>query len=121
MTSTIKIFLLLILSVSAEGQLISEKAGKLAYEQYANEGETEKTNVIPDFSSAGYAKGGVRLPLLETAITLNPLAGDCTQQIQSAIDQISSLPLNDLGYRGAILLKKGIYRVDGVLIINKSG
>jgi len=37
-------------------------SGKLAYNKFANEGETNKDNIIPDFSTAGYKGGGVALP-----------------------------------------------------------
>ena len=51
--------------------------GKLKYNKYANEGETNSVNSIPDFSLAGYKGGGVSLPVVAIKKTLTPVAGDC--------------------------------------------
>lgn len=47
--------------------------------------------------------------------------GDATLRIQSALDYVASLPPDANGYRGAVLLQKGIYEVFGQLKINASG
>src|SRR5215216_443439 len=76
--------------------------GKLSYKTL------EKGDRIMDFSYAGYMGGGVSIPSVPVRITLSPAAGDNTDAIQHAIDEVSKMePVN--GIRGAVLLKPGIY------------
>ncbi|MFZ6010417.1 MAG: hypothetical protein ACOYXT_08700 [Bacteroidota bacterium] len=112
---------LFLMRVGNSQNLVSLKNNKLVYSAYANEGQTIETNIVPDFSTAGYRGGGVMLPVVKTVITVNPKQGDCTTLIQSAIDEISARAPNKQGFRGAILLKKGVYHVDGALTIKASG
>ena len=64
----------------------------------------ENGNSIPDFSHAGYMGGGVALPDVPVKQTVSPSGGaDDTGLIQAAIDDVSSLPLEN-GFRGAVLL-----------------
>lgn len=97
--------------------------GKLVYEKYANWGEDTLVNIIPDFSFAGYMKGGVPLPLdIPVKITLDPTGmEDDRVMIQDAIDEVSALMPDENGFRGAVLLKKGLYKINGSLNINTSG
>ncbi|NDK55596.1 hypothetical protein [Pontibacter fetidus] len=95
--------------------------GRLHYGLYANEGEAEAINMVPDFSFAGYMGGGVALPDVTVKITLTPLPGDNKQQLQKAIDSISSLAPDKHGLRGKILLKAGSYSVNGSLKIRAGG
>jgi len=78
-------------------------------------------NTIPDFSNAGYKGGGVRLPIVPTVKTISPISGDNTNLIQNAINEVTRLPIQANGYRGALLLKKGTYPISGSIKINKSG
>ncbi|KAF9307144.1 hypothetical protein BGZ74_010635 [Mortierella antarctica] len=85
-------------------------------------------NTIPDFSMVGYREGHVRIPSVPTRIVLEPSASteDDTARIQAALDQVAQLPLEDVGphgaaVRGAVLLRAGVYRVAGALILNASG
>jgi hypothetical protein len=96
-------------------------SGKLGYNKFANEGETNKDNVIPDFSTAGYKSGGVALPDIPVKRTIFPVSGDNRINIQNAIDEVKNLPMDGNGFRGAVLLQAGIYEVEGTLIIDKSG
>ena len=108
--------------------------GKLKYEP------DDRGNMIPDFSRCGYMGGGVKLPDLPVKLTLTPRpgmekeleyyspdapemagTGDDTERIQKAIDTVSAMPLDKDGFRGAVLLKRGIYRVEGELDIKASG
>src|SRR5712671_6251066 len=82
-------------------------AGKLVYEHDA------QGNTIPDFSNCGYAGGGVDLPNVPIKETVEPSDGDAGARIQSAIDKVSALPLHANGFRGAVLLKKGEYKIAG--------
>ncbi len=91
--------------------------GKLLYTQ------DERGNRIGDFSRCGYMGGGVRIPLLPVVAMLSPLQGeaDDTARIQSALDTLAARKPNDLGVRGALLLKRGTYRVSGSLKMAASG
>ena len=115
-----------IAAATLKGQAVSslvklDENGKLEYFPFANIGETNEVNIIPDFSFAGYKYGGVEIPEAPVVLTLSPLAGDNYQQIQDAIDAVSAMPLNEDGFRGAILFEPGIYQVDEPLNINTSG
>ncbi|MCC5925891.1 MAG: BNR repeat-containing protein [Bacteroidetes bacterium] len=89
-------------------------------------------NRLPDFSLVGY-RNGMDLPevpvmmvvesrsaLYEAGNVTSP-HGDDTERIQAAIDAVSSLPLDENGFRGAVLLKSGIYEIAGTLHIRASG
>ena len=80
-------------------------------------------NHIPDYSTAGYRAGGVPLPRIPVKVILHPLQGsaDDTERIQAAIDRVSNLAPDHRGFRGAILLQAGRYRVGGRLFLRKSG
>jgi hypothetical protein len=92
--------------------------GKLAYVPY-----TEKGDTIPDFSNCGYRGGGVRIPDVPAEETLGPSAAprDDRARIQEAIDRVSRRPVGPDGFRGAVMLKKGTYRVGDSLRIAASG
>ncbi len=78
-------------------------------------------NRIPDFSHVGYKGGGVPIPDAQIEIILEPQPGDDTERIQEAIDEIAKLPLDNDGFRGALLLKNGIYEIGESLHIGHSG
>lgn len=78
-------------------------------------------NTIPDFSYAGYRAGEKAIPDVPIKLVVPPSNGDATLRIQSALDYVASLPLDKDGFRGAVLLQKGIYRVGGQLKMNASG
>lgn len=81
----------------------------------------EAGNTIPDFSHAGYEGGGVALPYVPVRETVKPVNGDCAPLIQEAIDRISNMPIDENGFRGAVLLKKGYYKLASPLRITASG
>ncbi len=108
--------------VERENGLFSiDASGHLAYKPYANEGETAAINLLPDFSFAGYRGGGIPIPDVPVTITIEPVAGDNLRHVQDAITNVSALPVCSSGFRGAILLKSGLYEVNGTLVINASG
>jgi hypothetical protein len=78
-------------------------------------------NKIPDFSNAGYKGGGVAIPYVPNKITVWPVVGDNTDNIQAAIDKVSALPLDASGFRGAVLLKIGTYNLEKPVTIKASG
>jgi len=89
--------------------------GKLVYSQ------DENGNRLPDFSYVGYHSGEKAIPDVPVKITIEPVEGDNTQHIQHALDQLGKLPIDKDGFRGALLLKRGVYKVGGRLILSDSG
>lgn len=80
-----------------------------------------KGNRILDFSNSGYSGGGVQLPAVQARVAVEPGDGDDSARIQAAIDQVSAMPQNADGIRGAVLLKRGRYEVGTTLTIRASG
>jgi hypothetical protein len=79
-------------------------------------------NRIPDFSWAGYAGGGVSLPDVRVVKVLEPSqSGDDTAHIQAAIDALPAFDVDNQGFRGVLLLKRGVYRIAGTLNMKVSG
>jgi hypothetical protein len=78
-------------------------------------------NKIPDFSNAGYKGGGVPIPYVANKVTVWPVLGDNSANIQTAIDKVSALPLDASGFRGAVLLKIGTYELEKPISIKASG
>lgn len=117
------VFTYLVLHTSAWAQspsLVSMGPGGLIYTPFAMEGQTNAVNLIPDFSYAGYMRGGVSLPELPVVVSLSPSSNDDTPAIQAAIDMVEALAPDSNGFRGAILLTAGCYQVDQ-LFIEESG
>lgn len=78
----------------------------------------EKGNIIPDFSRVGYH--GNEKPILRVVIRLSP-SEKSQQEIQEAIDELAKMPLAANGFRGAIHLLAGEYKIPGSIKINASG
>jgi hypothetical protein len=78
-------------------------------------------NRVPDFSYCGYMASETPIPEVAIKVVVPVVTGDATVRIQSAIDYVASLPLDKNGFRGTVLLEKGIYQVDGYLKIATSG
>src|SRR6187402_2959706 len=78
-------------------------------------------NKIPDFSNAGYKGGGAPIPTVPVKATVWPVVGDNSANIQSAIDKVSAMPLDTYGFRGAVLVKMGYYRLEKPLYVKASG
>ena len=79
-----------------------------------------KGNRIPDFSMVGY-RNGMDIPHVPVRLEVQPMDGDDTDRIQAAIDSVSAMPLDEDGFRGTVLLKKGVYEIGGTLFIRASG
>lgn len=79
-------------------------------------------NIIPDFSHIGYMGSEMEIPDVATVMTLEAPAdgSDMTEELQSAIDEVSGRALSN-GFRGAILLKKGTYNIEGTVTVKVSG
>lgn len=95
---------------------ITVEKGKLVYNADSITGDR-----VPDFSYAGYKASQAPIPEVAAKITVPVINGDATATIQSAIDEVARLPLDKNGFRGAVLLSKGIYTVSGQLRITQSG
>ena len=111
---------LMLFSITTTGQINSERAYQV------NNGSMEYTtdeqnNYILDFSYAGYKNGNEAIPNIPVVKTIQPIAGDNTQHIQDAIEEVSYYPLNAQGFRGAVLLQSGVYEVDGILSLHTDG
>ncbi len=76
---------------------------------------------VPDFSTAGYMAGDVTIPDVAVKIVVPPIDGDSTPRIQRAIDFVATLAPDNRGIRGAVLLQKGKYTINGGLKIAASG
>ncbi|HDR52673.1 MAG TPA: hypothetical protein ENN90_13825 [Mariniphaga anaerophila] len=81
----------------------------------------EKGNIIPDFSHVGYRYGDVPLPEIKTVLEVYPVDGDDGSVIQSAITSLYNIEPDENGFRGAVLLKAGVYQVSGQLKISANG
>ena len=90
-------------------------AGKLIYTA------DDQGNTIPDFSHAGYGGGGVPIPDVPVKETVWPVAGDNTSNVQAAIDRVSALPPDQNGFRGAVMLRMGYYKMATPIVIQASG
>ncbi len=78
-------------------------------------------NRILDFSFCGYKASEKPIPFVAAKATVPLVKGDATRIIQAAINHVASLPLDENGFRGAVVLQKGTYTVYGQLLINASG
>lgn len=99
----------------AEKPLQVKESGEIIYQQ------DSLGNRIPDFSYAGYRAGEEEIPFVPVKVTVAVRKGDATAAIQSAIDYVGSLPADAHGFKGAILLERGIHLVAGSLKLDRSG
>lgn len=106
-----------------EGEPLAERSecGTLWYGLYANRGSGDNVHRLPNFSFAGYRRGGVAIPEVEVVERVEPGPGDDRERIQEAIDRVASRAPNDEGRRGAVLLAAGTYEVGNSLRIEASG
>lgn len=81
----------------------------------------QKRNTIPDFSHVGYHQNKKAIPLVQVVITLSATGENDEAKIQEAINELAKKLPDANGTRGAILLKKGIYKIPGSLKISSSG
>lgn len=73
-------------------------------------------NRIPDFSLVGYMSGAEEIPDVPVKAVVEPGEGKDDQRIQAAINRVAAMDPDENGFRGAVLLKKGVYRVGRVNI-----
>jgi hypothetical protein len=53
--------------------------------------------------------------------TVWPLPGNNADNVQAAIDRVAALPLDATGFRGAVLLKMGTFKLEKPITIKASG
>ena len=118
----LKVFLLLFINgigltpSTAQTFPLKVERGKLTYQS------DNKGNRILDFSSCGYMNSEQDIPAVSFAIFVpHTPSGNHSARIQQAIDYVSSLPLNEKGFRGTVLLDKGIFELEKELFITASG
>lgn len=101
--------------------------GKLVYEPYTKQGDR-----IIDFSYCGYKGSEEPIPDVPAVVRVSPLAGeaeahgsmaypegpDSLSQIQKALDEVAAREPDATGFRGAVLLTKGTYYLNGGLIVS---
>lgn len=91
------------------------QTGKLVYQP------DSVGNRIVDFSHCGYMSGNKPIENVQVKIVINANGGDATATIQRAIDYVASLKPDSLGFRGAVLLGRGIFKLEGSLVMRYSG
>ena len=120
-------FIYLLGAVSAAPAVLGSNA--VNYSKIAYPGKTGKLiyvpdkdgNSIPDFSNCGYMGGGTRLPNVPVRTEVAAEPTDARARIQEAIDKVSKMPLGREGFRGAVLLKKGVHKISDTIRINAGG
>ncbi|MGF7037495.1 DUF6298 domain-containing protein [Mucilaginibacter lappiensis] len=102
-------------AVKPQSPVAADKGGKLIY-AIASNGDR-----IPDYSYCGYMASEKPIPEATVRVVVPLKPGDATLRIQAALDYVAGLPAGQDGVRGAVLLNKGVYNVNGSLKINASG
>lgn len=98
-----------------QSPVAADKNGKLTYAVAAN------GDRIPDYSYCGYMTSEQLIPVAPVRVIVPLKPGDATLRIQAALDYVAGLPAGKDGIRGAVLLNKGIYELNGSLKINATG
>ena len=80
-----------------------------------------KGNRILDFSYCGYKSSEQDIPNVNNQIFVPKQEGDASEIIQRAITYVSGLKPDAKGFRGAVLLDKGVYNLNKNLWIQTSG
>ncbi|MDT0677570.1 DUF6298 domain-containing protein [Autumnicola musiva] len=95
--------------------LVKDEQDEIVYvsDNYGNE--------IPDFSFSGYESSSVSIPPVQGKVVIAPVDGDATQAIQRAIDYVGNLKPDADGFRGAVVLEKGTFKISGTIYLNRSG
>ncbi|MDN3548432.1 DUF6298 domain-containing protein [Mucilaginibacter aquaedulcis] len=101
--------------IKPQPPVAADKSGKLIYALAPN------GDRIPDYSYCGYMASEKPIPEVPVRIVVPLKVGDATLRIQAALDYMADLPANSDGVRGAVLLTKGVYQVNGSLKIKSSG
>jgi len=102
-------------SIFAQKSSLTLKNGKITYNV------DQQNNRVLDFSSCGYRSSEKEIPEIPNKIFVSHQEGNCSEVIQRAINYVSSLSPDKNGFRGAVLLDKGVFNLDKSIFISKSG
>ena len=102
-------------AVVSQNESITIENGKVTYHK------DENGNRVIDFSYCGYKNSEQDIPQVKNKIFVPFQADDASEVIQNAIDYVQSLPLDEFGFRGAVLLDEGDFKLRSSLRITKSG
>ncbi|MFL1012155.1 DUF6298 domain-containing protein [Flavisericum labens] len=102
-------------SQGAYSDIVKDKNGKIIHVA------DSLGNVIPDFSYAGYRASENVIPAVDAKIFVPYQKEDATSTIQKAIDYVGSLEPDKNGFKGAVLLDVGTFKIKGTLYLEKSG
>ena len=101
--------------------LAATPPGLIASAQGRGDGGAVPHSPVPiDFSFAGYDAGRA-IPFVKAVLAVSPSGGDDTALVQGALDRVASMPVGADGFRGAVLLASGRFRVKGQLHLRVSG
>lgn len=102
--------------LNAQSSLVYlDNEGKLVYST------DSKGNVVPDFSGVGYMNMDEPIPTVSVVKTVTAVGGDNLSNVQNAINEVAAMPVDVNGFRGAILIKAGEYRISDRINVSKSG
>ena len=125
-TKHIKIYVLLLVFVCPSFAFLHFKTTKDSPIHITDQGKLEykieaNGDRVPDYSYCGYKASEELIPNVPIKLVISETDEDATLLLQSAIDYVSSLPLDENGFRGTILLKEGIFKIKGNLKLSSSG
>ena len=106
---------LLSLSLFAQDPSLILREGKVIYVQ------DSLGNSVLDFSFCGYQQSEEDIPTIANTIFVPYQEDDATGIIQQAIRYVETLPVNEAGFRGTVLLDKGVFTLSGSLFMTRSG
>lgn len=123
---TCRIIFSILFSCFAANTLSAQKTWSSSYVSMNNDGTLtyspdSKGNILPDFSGVGYGGGKKEIPHVPVIKVIKSADSNSQEIIQAAIDEVAKLPLDKNGFRGAVLLRKGIYQIPGTVKITSSG
>lgn len=78
-------------------------------------------NRVLDYSFCGYHHSEIPIPDVPVKVFVSWTKGEQSERIQRAIDYVSRLSPDKDGFRGAVLLDKGVFKLDKPLRIATSG
>ncbi len=94
---------------------VLQRGGSLEYNA------DENGNRVPDYSYSGYMASETEIPLVPVKALVPAMEADATEYIQAALNYVSTLEPDKNGFRGAVLLDTGRYKVSATLWIKASG
>src|SRR5690554_882214 len=109
------LFLLLPATLASENKTLSVREGSVVYQP------DRLGNRVLDYSYCGYSQSEEPIPTIENILFVPYQTEDASATIQKAIRYVESLPPNAEGFRGAVLLNKGVFTLSRSLSIHASG